>query len=227
MRRRNPNWLAHASVVGLLIVSLVGDVSGPRVMASSVEPEPTPVALLSAQPTPEELPLPRATMSGRDVRPTPTPLPTPIPIDPDATPLPPPPTPTPVPTPQSTPVPTPVPVVANWPVPGGSISQYFSAGHPALDIAAPCGLAAVAVWGGTVIYAGWKDNGGGYVVDIAFDNGLTGSYNHLQEVYVGGGWVAPGTVLGEVGATGIATGCHLHLAMFDAAGNLIDPLAVL
>ena len=54
-----------------------------------------------------------------------------------------------------------------WPVPGGYISQYFHYGHPALDIAAPYGSRIVAAAAGTVIFAGWKDNGGGYQVWIS------------------------------------------------------------
>lgn len=146
----------------------------------------------------------------------PTPLPTPV------APPPPPPDPTPVPTP------TPVLVATvGWPVAGGGgITTYFSLGHQAIDITASCGTAALAVWGGEVVYAGWKENGGGMVVDIQFDNGLLGSYNHLQAIYVGGGRVEAGTVLGEVGSTGISTGCHLHFAM-ALDGVWVDPLLYL
>ena len=78
--------------------------------------------------------------SGVAVIPDSGPMPTPVPVDPDATPLP---------APQTgvgettrgptTRTATPAAPVSNglvWPVPAGSISQYYHAGHLALDIAA-------------------------------------------------------------------------------------------
>lgn len=105
----------------------------------------------------------------------------------------------------------------------GYVSSTFSLFHQAIDISAACGAPAVAVWGGQVVYAGWKENGGGNVVDIQFDNGLLGSYNHLNAIYVGGGRVEAGTALGGVGMTGVATGCHLHFAL-ALNGVWVDPL---
>jgi murein DD-endopeptidase MepM/ murein hydrolase activator NlpD len=184
---------------------------------------PTPLLAVSEAPSQQPVTIVREPLVSTRTA-TPSPLPTPV--APKGTPFPQA-TPTPVPTPIPTPVPTPVPVAfSGWPVAGGSISQYFSAGHPALDISAPCGTAVMAVWSGTVTYGGWKDNGGGFVVDILFDNGLTGSYNHLSAVLVAGGWVPAGTVLGAVGMTGIATGCHLHFALVSG-GQYVDPLAYL
>ena len=71
-----------------------------------------------------------------------------------------------------------------WPVPGGWISQYFHATHPAIDIAAPEGTPVLAAAAGTVIWAGWKDNGGGYQVWIAHGSGLFTTYNHMSAVLV-------------------------------------------
>lgn len=110
-----------------------------------------------------------------------------------------------------------------WPVPGGTISQVFHAGHGAVDIGANCGTPAIAATAGLVVYSGWKLNGGGIVIDIQFDNGLLGSYNHLQANYVATGTrVEEGQVVGEIGMTGIATGCHLHFAV-SAGGRLLNP----
>ena len=45
----------------------------------------------------------------------------------------------------------------------------------------------VAAAGGTVIFAGWKSNGGGYQVWIAHGSGLYTTYNHMSGVSVGRG----------------------------------------
>ena len=71
-----------------------------------------------------------------------------------------------------------------WPVPGGYISQYFHYGHPALDIAAPYGSRIIAAAAGTVIFAGWKDNRGGYQVWISHGSGLYTAYYHMSAITV-------------------------------------------
>ena len=81
-----------------------------------------------------------------------TPLPTPVPVDPDATPLAAPSTSGVGSTASFGGASTRAPLAAApfalvWPVPAGSISQYFHAGHLALDIAAPYGSTVVAAQG--------------------------------------------------------------------------------
>jgi murein DD-endopeptidase MepM/ murein hydrolase activator NlpD len=105
-----------------------------------------------------------------------------------------------------------------WPV-RGTISQYFHAGHPAIDIAAHSGTPVVAAAGGTVIYAGWKTTGGGIgggiVVWISHGGGLYTTYNHLSSEIVGVGQrVSAGQRIGSVGMTGAATGPHLHFEVW-------------
>lgn len=143
------------------------------------------------------------------------PMPTPVPVDPDATPLP-------GPSAESVGdsgvgVPTSRasrPAASGnliWPVPAGSISQYYHAGHLALDIAAPYGSQIVAAQGGTVSWAGWRNNGGGWVVSINHGNGMTTVYNHLGSIWVSAGqYVGAGQGIGGVGCTGICTGPHVH-----------------
>lgn len=148
--------------------------------------------------------------------------------------------PTPEPTPRAkpviaTPTPTPKPVtlarpasahVLAWPV-HGHINTYFSSAHPAIDIGAPLGTLVRAACSGRVIYAGWKNNGGGNVVDIACDNGLIVSNNHLSAILaVKGVAVSVGARVALVGMTGHATGPHLHFAVIKN-GYFVNPLAYL
>ena len=116
-----------------------------------------------------------------------------------------------------------------WPVPGGWISQYFHATHPAIDIAAPEGTRVLAAAAGTVIYAGWKDNGGGYQVWIAHGSGLFTTYNHMSAVLVHvGEHVGRAQQVGRVGMTGNATGPHLHFEVWHGMvwgdGVRVNPL---
>ena len=71
-----------------------------------------------------------------------------------------------------------------WPVPGGYVSQYFWGGHQGVDIAHTGGGAVVAADTGTVISAGWVNNGGGMVITIAHADGRTTQYNHLGAILV-------------------------------------------
>ena len=107
-----------------------------------------------------------------------------------------------------------------WPVPGGTISQYFHYGHPALDIQAPYGTRVLAAASGTVIFAGWKNNGGGYQVWIAHGSGLYTTYNHMSAITVGVGASTSGAAqqVGRVGQSGWATGPHLHFEVWRGRG---------
>src|SRR5262245_38867135 len=60
----------------------------------------------------------------------------------------------------------PAAVSAAWPVASRSsyVSTWYSSGHPAIDIAAPQGTRVVPIGNGTVVFAGWKSNCGGYQV---------------------------------------------------------------
>jgi len=104
-----------------------------------------------------------------------------------------------------------------WPVGGYNyISQYFWSGHHAIDIAAAQGTPVVTAVSGTVVKAG--DNGytgGGNVIWVMNGTKLYTTYNHLS--YVGvrvGQRISTGQVIGRVGATGEATGPHLHFEVW-------------
>jgi murein DD-endopeptidase MepM/ murein hydrolase activator NlpD len=119
-----------------------------------------------------------------------------------------------------------------WPVPGGYVSQNFSYGHPALDIAAPYGTPIRAAAAGVVTFAGWRGNGGGYQVWISHGSGLYTTYNHMSSVAVSAGTsVGRGATIGRVGATGAATGPHCHFEVWIGpiwdGGVRVNPLAYL
>lgn len=114
-----------------------------------------------------------------------------------------------------------------WPLPiRGTITTRFSGGHPGIDIAVPAGTTVRAIAAGRVIYAGWKNNGGGFVVGVRHPDGMVSTYNHNERVAVQEGQsVEEGELLAWAGATGIATGPHLDLRI-EMDGRLVDPLAV-
>ena len=124
------------------------------------------------------------------------------------------------------PDPAPVPVAGHlWPLPvPGIITTRFSAAHPGIDIAAPAGITVRAIASGTVVSAGWKSNGGGYVVVLRHPGGMISTYNHNQVVTVRAGQkVAAGQRIARVGSTGISTGPHLDLRI-EMGGRLVNPL---
>lgn len=77
--------------------------------------------------------------------------------------------------------------------------------------AASAGQPILASASGRVTFAGW-DNGGGWMVNVAHENGWGTSYLHMAERpdVTAGQEVAQGTVLGHVGSTGDSSGPHLH-----------------
>jgi murein DD-endopeptidase MepM/ murein hydrolase activator NlpD len=119
-----------------------------------------------------------------------------------------------------------------WPVSGGYVSQYFHYGHPALDIAADYGTAVRAAAAGTVIFSGWKNNGGGYQIWIAHGSGLYTTYNHMSGLAVSYGEdVGRGSFIGRVGTSGWSTGPHLHFEVWHGeiwgGGSRVNPLGYL
>ena len=114
-----------------------------------------------------------------------------------------------------------------WPVPGGYVSQYFWGGHQAVDIAHAYGGAVLAADTGTVVSAGWQNNGGGLVITIQHSDGRVTGYNHLGAVLVSAGQgVVRGEQIATVGCTGICTGPHVHFAVI-VNGVMVNPLRYL
>ena len=98
--------------------------------------------------------------------------------------------------------------------------------HTGVDFPAPAGTPVAAAAAGTVTFAGF-DDGYGLLVVIAHGNGVTTWYAHLSRIDVRpGAAVAVGARVGAVGATGRATGPHLHFEV-RVNGAAIDPLPAL
>lgn len=99
--------------------------------------------------------------------------------------------------------------------------------HQGVDIAMPQGTPVKAIADGRVITAG---SGGGYgnYVRIIHTDGRSSLYAHLDKIFVkAGDMVKAGQQIGTVGMTGVSTGPHLHLEIYDTDGSLINPYSVL
>jgi len=113
-----------------------------------------------------------------------------------------------------------------WPVPRTYISTFFSSYHKGIDIPSPYGRPIKPFSNGTIVYAGWQ-GGFGNLVQIKHRNGYLTKYAHLSNIYVKAGQrVGNSTSIGSVGATGYATGSHLHFEIYKD-GLPIDPLSIL
>lgn len=126
--------------------------------------------------------------------------------------------------------------VLRWPLDAVKITQYFGntpfaksgaykgAGHNGVDFRAPVGTPVKAALGGIVRGVGDTDQtcrGASYGkwVLVEHGNGLTTLYAHLSLVRPETGQsVNTGEVLGYAGATGYATGPHLHFTVFATQG---------
>ncbi len=97
--------------------------------------------------------------------------------------------------------------------------------HLGVDYGAPSGTPVRSVGEGVVEMAGWQ-NGYGNVVQIKHSNERSTIYAHLSRIDVRKGQrVEQGAQVGAVGATGMATGPHLHFE-FKVNGQQQNPLAM-
>jgi murein DD-endopeptidase MepM/ murein hydrolase activator NlpD len=123
-----------------------------------------------------------------------------------------------------------------YPVEFTSISSMFSSQrfHPILktnrphngvDFAAPPGTPVRAAGDGVVSWAGQNGEFGNHVA-IDHGDGMVTTYSHLRGIAVNlqvGERVRQGQVIGFVGQTGLATGPHLHFALFHDQ-QYVNPL---
>ena len=123
------------------------------------------------------------------------------------------------------------------PVPNGRFTSGFgmrrhpilgySRMHTGVDWAAPRGTPIISSGNGIVKSAGWSGGYGRQVV-IRHANGYESSYSHMHAIADGvsqGSRVRQGQVIGHVGATGLATGNHLHYEL-HVNGSPVDPMRV-
>lgn len=120
----------------------------------------------------------------------------------------------------------------DWPLTGRISGVYGSqriyngkpkSPHSGLDVAAPKGMPVLAPAGGIVTFAnpGLYLTGGTVLVDHG--HGLSSSFLHLSRLDVSVGQrVEKGQAIGLVGATGRATGPHMHWGM-NWFGVRVDP----
>jgi murein DD-endopeptidase MepM/ murein hydrolase activator NlpD len=102
-----------------------------------------------------------------------------------------------------------------WPVPRSrNVSSFYGRRygrhHDGIDISAPRGTGFVAAKSGKVIYSGWM-NGYGKVLIVKHPDAYYTVYAHASKLFFSkGDEVSKGQKIGKVGATGRATGPHLH-----------------
>lgn len=123
-----------------------------------------------------------------------------------------------------------------WPVNGVITSQYgwrknpFDRSqtqfHRGLDIGASRGTTIKAATAGEVVLSGWQ-SGYGYTVIIKHGNDYT-LYAHASSLTVRKGqWVSQGQEIAKVGATGNATGPHLHFEVRvqgNSSSKTVNPI---
>lgn len=100
-------------------------------------------------------------------------------------------------------------------------------GHSGVDYAAPSGTPIHATADGTVDFIG-RQNGYGNVIILKHHNAYTTLYAHQSNFAKGlkkGDKVSQGQLIGYVGATGWATGPHLHYE-FRVNKKPVDPLSI-
>lgn len=114
-----------------------------------------------------------------------------------------------------------------WPLATFGLSQYYSGGHQGLDMTNPAGTPIYPIAPGKVITSTSLFNGYGKHVIIDHGNGMTAIYAHMSRIEViTGQVVGKMTELGTVGATGWATGNHLHFEILQD-GIALNPMEVL
>ncbi len=127
-----------------------------------------------------------------------------------------------------TPLPKKGSLLLSWPVRGTmNLSRGFLLGvrpHQGLDLAAPRGTAIYAAHDGFVEYAGKDFSGYGKLVILNSGAGWATFYAHLNRILVSEKTqIRRGQRIGDMGATGRASGVHLH---FELRYNErpVDPL---
>jgi murein DD-endopeptidase MepM/ murein hydrolase activator NlpD len=123
-----------------------------------------------------------------------------------------------------------IPLPLAWPLSTHMVGDHFGPRgerwHSGIDLPAPLGTPVYSARSGEVVWAGWRD-GYGFLVTVAHGHGERSMYAHLSRLDVRVGvWIGQGVRVGLVGATGDATGPHLHFEV-RVRGAAVDPLRAL
>jgi murein DD-endopeptidase MepM/ murein hydrolase activator NlpD len=119
------------------------------------------------------------------------------------------------------------------PAPGQGITSRFGnrpdpflgrlAFHGGIDFQAETGLPVKATGAGKVITAGWS-SGYGNLVEVDHGQGITTRYGHMSRILVREGQtISAGDIVGRAGATGRATGPHVHYEV-RRNGEAVNPI---
>lgn len=118
-----------------------------------------------------------------------------------------------------------------WPIRIGRVSSFFGKRkrdfHEGIDVRAPRGTPIFATKAGKVIYSSRRINGYGNMIVIKHDSHFASIYAHNKQNLVKvGDQVNQGQMIAFVGATGKATGPHLHFEVRKRE-VAVDPLEFL
>ena len=119
------------------------------------------------------------------------------------------------------------PITFARPLPGPTGDLFGPRGarfHAGVDFPAAFGTPVSAAGSGRVVFAGPSGSGWGNMVVLAHGQGVRTRYAHLSQIDVQlGERVAQGSTVGHVGATGEASGPHLHFEVLLRGAN-VDPM---
>ncbi len=123
-----------------------------------------------------------------------------------------------------------IPLPLAWPMTAPVLGDRFGprgeTWHSGIDLPAPMGTPVYAARSGQVVWAGWRGQWG-FLVTVAHGRGERTMYAHLSRIDVRVGvWIGQGVRVGLVGASGHATGPHLHFEVRVRAAA-VDPLRAL
>jgi murein DD-endopeptidase MepM/ murein hydrolase activator NlpD len=124
-----------------------------------------------------------------------------------------------------------------WPIRGGigHVSMSFGQGinpingqwyiHRGLDLSTyRAGDPILVTANGQVVTIAWDGSGYGNYVVIKHKHGLYTLYGHMSRVNVTKGqFVSQGDIIGNIGATGVVTGPHLHYEV-HVGSDVVDPI---
>jgi len=123
-----------------------------------------------------------------------------------------------------------IPLRLAWPMTAPVLGDRFGPRgdrwHSGIDLPAPMGTPVYAARAGEVVWAGWH-GAYGFLVAVAHGHGERSMYAHLSRIDVRVGVrIGRGLRVGLVGATGDATGPHLHFEV-RVRGACVNPLRAL